>query len=287
MSSIDQLRLKQIESLAVFDPKQVGQSYYQIVCHLPSQVLHIFIHLPSHFPEVKPSIEVKPAINHPWFKNGVLANDRIIKWSLHSSLGKVIEELLLEFSMNPPVINVMTSNQYSKPVEQSIPSPTTLPTQELEFIGLDTKTNQELEDLLLDDNAFAEYFYSLDQVKPNKEMQDSLLEKNNEIAKTNLNREDEIKDLQTRIKALQEINVKHREQLDDLLQEQQKELVRFGSEYITEQLRQMVATSEDMTELSATSYLEGKLTEDEFIKAFKESRKLFHARSFKLEKLTQ
>ena len=52
---------------------------------------------------------------------------------------------------------------------------------------------------------------------------------------------------------------------------------------MTEQLRQMVATSDDMTELCAASYLEGKLTEDEFIKAFKESRKLYHMRSAKLQ----
>jgi hypothetical protein len=44
----------------------------------------------------------------------------------------------------------------------------------------------------------------------------------------------------------------------------------------------MVATAEDMTELSATSYLEGKLTEEEFVKVFKESRKLYHTRNTKL-----
>lgn len=43
----------------------------------------------------------------------------------------------------------------------------------------------------------------------------------------------------------------------------------------------MVATSEDMSELSASAFLEGKLTEEEFLKAFKESRKLYHLRQQK------
>jgi hypothetical protein len=38
-----------------------------------------------------------------------------------------------------------------------------------------------------------------------------------------------------------------------------------------------------MTEQCASSFLEGKLNEEEFIKAFKESRKLYHLRNAKLE----
>ena len=52
-----------------------------------------------------------------------------------------------------------------------------------------------------------------------------------------------------------------------------------------EEVRHLVAASDDMSELCAASFLEGKLTEDEFIKAFKESRKLYHIRNAKLEAL--
>ncbi|KAJ3275893.1 Vacuolar protein sorting-associated protein 37A [Terramyces sp. JEL0728] len=156
-----------------------------------------------------------------------------------------------------------------------------------EYLELDGKTTEEIEEILLDDNAFADYFYSLDQVKPIKQMQDDLLVNNAEIAKSNLSRKEQIEDLKMRIQALQNINAGHRKQLDQLLYEQQQELTRFGSEYLTEQLRQLVATSDDMTELSAASFLEGKLSEDEFIKAFKESRKLYHLRNAKLETLTK
>ncbi|KAJ3258202.1 hypothetical protein HK103_004020 [Boothiomyces macroporosus] len=166
--------------------------------------------------------------------------------------------------------------------------------QKEEFPELDGKTSEEIEEILLDDNAFADYFYTLDQVKPIKQMQDDLLVNNAEIASTfcfilesNLSRKDQIEDLKKRIQALQNINAEHRKQLDQLLYEQQQELTRFGSEYLTEQLRQLVATSDDMTELSAASFLEGKLSEDEFIKAFKESRKLYHLRNAKLENLTK
>jgi molybdopterin-biosynthesis enzyme MoeA-like protein len=52
---------------------------------------------------------------------------------------------------------------------------------------------------------------------------------------------------------------------------------------VTEQLRQLVATSDDMTEICAASFLEGKLSEEAFIKAFKEARKLYHSRAVKLD----
>ncbi|KAJ3313281.1 Vacuolar protein sorting-associated protein 37A [Boothiomyces sp. JEL0838] len=206
MASLESIRTAQIESLKPFSPTELGKSYYQIVAHLPSQIVHI----------------------------------------------------------------------------QSFDN-----MQKEEFPELDGKTSEEIEEILLDDNAFADYFYTLDQVKPIKQMQDDLLVNNAEIAKSNLSRKDQIEDLKKRIHALQNINAEHRKQLDQLLYEQQQELTRFGSEYLTEQLRQLVATSDDMTELSAASFLEGKLSEDEFIKAFKESRKLYHLRNAKLENLTK
>ena len=73
--------------------------------------------------------------------------------------------------------------------------------------------------------------------------------------------------------------------LDALLNEQKKELMRFGTESLTAQFRKLVQESDDMSENSAAMYLDGKLNEDEFIKVFKESRKLYYSRSAKLDKI--
>ena len=48
-----------------------------------------------------------------------------------------------------------------------------------------------------------------------------------------------------------------------------------------------MASADDMSETCAAAFLEGKLGEEEFIKAFKESRRVYHLRMEKLEKLEE
>jgi hypothetical protein len=54
---------------------------------------------------------------------------------------------------------------------------------------------------------------------------------------------------------------------------------------VTEQLKQLIVAAEDDSENCATAYLNGKMSDEEFIKKFKESRKLYHIRNQKLERL--
>jgi DNA-binding transcriptional regulator/RsmH inhibitor MraZ len=88
-----------------------------------------------------------------------------------------------------------------------------------------------VEELLTDESAFADYFYTLEQVKPTKDVQDDLLKNNAEIASNasckpelNVKRAQEIEEIKKRIQKLQEKNAEHRNRLDKLLAEQQKEL---------------------------------------------------------------
>ncbi|KAL2913554.1 hypothetical protein HK105_207014 [Polyrhizophydium stewartii] len=141
----------------------------------------------------------------------------------------------------------------------------------------------ELGDLLADDAAVDDYVAGLPQVREIHGARMGIVEDNAAIAERNLAKEEEIKDLRQRIKALQDMHASHRRSLDQLLKAQQQELARFGGEHITGTLRELVTSSESMSELSAQSFLEGKLTEDEFIRAFKESRRVYHLRSAKHE----
>jgi hypothetical protein len=213
MSSLDQLRQKHIESLAQFEPIRIDSNTYQIPCHLAAITVILVIKLPTRYPEVKPTIEISNTdVHHSLIQNGVIDHQRLRTWNLNSSLARLVEDILMGFTLSPPVFISKYSLQTT-----------------LEGLNpLDHKTDSEVEELLNDENCFAEYFFELPEVSPSKQFNDELLTKNAREAEQNLNRESEIKDLKERVAKLQASNIKHRSELDSLLTVQQKELLVFG-----------------------------------------------------------
>ncbi|KAJ3303528.1 hypothetical protein HDV03_003707 [Kappamyces sp. JEL0829] len=289
MSSISLLRSRQIQTLAPYQPKDVGNGNLQITCHLSSGIAILNLYLSPLFPQEPPVITVQPSqLSHAMINQGTVRHDKLSRWQPSSSLGGIVEDIMVEFSMQPPVLPAAQSphQQQPRPAPQIPPNATrTAPQPTIDIPGLETKTAQELQELLSDNFEFAEFFYGLQEVATTRKVQEELIVQNAKVAQTSMSRTQEIQNLKQRVQALQEQNAEQRKKIDQLLIEQQQELVRFGSEYVTEQLRQLVATSDDMTDLCASSYLEGKLSEEEFIKAFKEARKLYHSRAGKLETL--
>jgi acetyl-CoA carboxylase beta subunit len=85
-------------------------------------------------------------------------------------------------------------------------------------------SDYEIEEMLSDDSAFAEHFYTLPQVKPVKCFNDEILVKNAEEAKQNLIRSEEVEQLKKKVKDLQMINAEYRKKYNDLLNEHRLEM---------------------------------------------------------------
>jgi hypothetical protein len=151
---------------------------------------------------------------------------------------------------------------------------------------IDSLSIQDVDETLHSEDLFASLFYTLEPVKQQKQLHDQLITENNRNAEINLSRAEEINQLKERILLLQKQNQDHRQKLDFLLQQQQQELERFSSKNVTQKLRELVQESDEMTEQICVMFLENKLSEQEFLKAFRESRIVYHSRNSKLEKLT-
>ena len=151
---------------------------------------------------------------------------------------------------------------------------------------IDQLTPEEISQMLESEDVFASLFYSLDTIKQQKQVHDDLITENHNIAVENMSRAQEINDLKSRILKLQEQSFKQRQQLDDLLNHQQQELDRFSTSNVTSMLRELVSISDQETEQICVLFLDGKITEAEFIRMFKEARRVYYGRHMKLEKLS-
>lgn len=104
MNSLASLRAKQIQSIQPFEAKEVRSGVYQIACYVSTMSLFLLIRIDNNFPQSKPEIQVQPKVEHEWVDNGFIFHQRLDKWSPQSSLGKLIEEIMLEFSLRPPIM---------------------------------------------------------------------------------------------------------------------------------------------------------------------------------------
>lgn len=254
MNPLQQLKQRQIASLQPFNPRDLGvregiQSL-SIPVYLSTLNLSLVIVLPRLFPQDSAIFYVDGGLRHDWIleDNGFharqvstqqLPRSRIIPqklpiWSPQASLGKVVEGILLEFTLRPPTINRARGSQEKlgsdkdiSPTRGEVPvrpvEPTArsynkpIPTPEALIPNLDSLTNQEVQNLLTDQVTFTDFFYSLPQVASIRQTQEEFLSKNSEAAKINIEKARQIEELMMKMKALEESNVEARRRIDLLL----------------------------------------------------------------------
>lgn len=63
-----------------------------------------FRELPQTFPEQAPIIRFLTSVSHPWLDSAcvVVGYEKLRNWGTHTSLKNVVNELVVQFSQNPP-----------------------------------------------------------------------------------------------------------------------------------------------------------------------------------------
>lgn len=100
---------KQIDSLRKVNPK-IQEIFRDVEYHVPfvsgnTNVL-LRVSLPPQFPQEKPVVTVQPPARHAWVDalSKVTGCPSLNNFSMHSSLGEVIQSIIEEFSKNPPIL---------------------------------------------------------------------------------------------------------------------------------------------------------------------------------------
>ncbi|RKO90422.1 hypothetical protein BDK51DRAFT_51757 [Blyttiomyces helicus] len=259
-TSSQDLRRKQIASFSVYNLTATEiqkDAQYELPVHTPAMTLFLNISLPSNFPVVPPVISSKPPAHHEWLDpNGVvIGHPKLRFWNQHDSLGKLVKEIVQELTVRPPVplhgMNLNSSRAAKSPAYlpnptvtrsqtvpasaapsptfQSYPSKTTNtsahPFFSPELAHLDSKTAEELEALLKDEDALDEIVNGLDDIKAIQREQAELLASNEALARKNLTREPDVKAISDSVKEQQAILLEEREKFDKQLMLQQDRLV--------------------------------------------------------------
>ena len=84
----------------------VPGSQYEIPLMISSNLtIFLSILLPPSFPNGPPVFVVKPHVRHAWInaQGYLVGHDKLSNWSQHASLGKIVKDINIEFSIRPPI----------------------------------------------------------------------------------------------------------------------------------------------------------------------------------------
>jgi len=157
-----------------------------------------------------------------------------------------------------------------------------------EFPELSHLSREELEDLLVDPVYFQAVFHSLHQVRALYQAQTELGSANESIAKTNLALQDRLYTLRAETKEAFDDAKALEARWKELEREQKEVYQRFTPQFLLMRLRHATTAQDDLSEERASAFVQGLSDAapngpnnrdlDEFVKEFKEQRKVYHKR---------
>ncbi|KAJ3395548.1 Vacuolar protein sorting-associated protein 37A [Lobulomyces angularis] len=308
-----ELKNKQISTLFKEIPtlEQIElNSSYKV--KLKNSHFYLVISLPTNFPQSSPILSLNPsqtAFHEMIDQCGHIKSQKLNNgWRQHYSLGKTCAEILTLLNQNPPTLNISLQQQIAIetnnpannrstpppiPLKQFQSSPISQPQSQpyqlfqYDFLtDLRKKTIEELEELILDDNAFKVYFNDITQVKNLKFSRDEIQIQNETLSKENLEKEENLTRIKNNMLSLMEeysiARAEYASVFDELLKAQE----RFSNDSMISILKKHIETYESSSELLQAKYFELKdsnLNADDFLKSFLEDRKNFHLYTSKLD----
>ncbi|KAJ4482016.1 hypothetical protein J3R30DRAFT_2113097 [Lentinula aciculospora] len=164
----------------------------------------------------------------------------------------------------------------------------------MDFPELAHLSRRDLEDLLNDTNYFQAVFHSLPGVKAMYDAQAELGNANESIAKNNLALQEKLYRLRSETQDAFNEAKSLEARWKELEKEQRDVYQRFTPQFLLMRLRHSVTSQDDASERLATTFIQHQFVEtsdsqsgtatpsgkeiDDFIKDFKEARKIYHKR---------
>uniref|UniRef100_T1IQB7 VPS37 C-terminal domain-containing protein n=1 Tax=Strigamia maritima TaxID=126957 RepID=T1IQB7_STRMM len=287
----------QIEKMTTFHNnvvEVVRHTDYRIPLLLGNVSITLIILLPPYFPQDKPDFQISPPVLHPWVNDEqkVTGCASLKNFHLHSDLSKIIEDIINEFQMRPPLLDLACHSN------AKVPPPPFIPTEMSSIIGtlmnygtyhptsgmnlalevpccfpeLKDLSVEELEHLNNDDANLSEVIDKLPIMQT--------LEK--ELEKLSVHNEN----LASEWKCVDQLT-SCRSDYDEYNARFQELAQRFMPASIQQHLKYAALRAEEESEDLALTFLENKMETEEFLHKFLESRTLYHLRRVKEEKLHQ
>ncbi|KAJ3242605.1 Intermediate filament protein [Chytriomyces hyalinus] len=267
--------------------------------------------LPPQFPLVAPSASIQPPLlfTHEWIvetggpdaENFVIVNG-FEHWNQHLDLARIVAELIdgLISTARPAAASsyLSTSPPSSRVQPPAIPpklhavagansatqSPTTHQSVPLDITGLESKTLEELEELLADPIAFEEHLYSLPRIAEAQKLREEAARVNAEAAGKTLALQSDLFNSRESLRTTQASFLVALESYEQCCKRYDAAMLVMAPDYLLSRLRAAQSESDELGDSLVMSLLRGELPVDEFLKQYREARRVYHARSIRVER---
>eukprot|EP00003_Mantamonas_plastica_P015562 TRINITY_DN2631_c1_g1_i2.p1 TRINITY_DN2631_c1_g1~~TRINITY_DN2631_c1_g1_i2.p1 ORF type:complete len:358 (-),score=166.11 TRINITY_DN2631_c1_g1_i2:36-1109(-) len=150
---------------------------------------------------------------------------------------------------------------------------------------LEDKTSAELQVLLEDEDEFTAFFEGLDRVQQMKSLLSGLINENEELSQTTLQKKQDAEEIEASIAVAEALVAEHRMEYQQLLDQQNAIRQQLSTENLVRRLNEATAEVEEESEQLAEQFLDGDVDLQDFIKQFLDKRTLFYLRQSKAEQL--
>lgn len=305
-SALSQLRKKQEDGLKRKFPgiREETPGCYRLKEILSNgKTLTLSIVLPETFPNVAPSIFVEEDITHSYVEMStrkVIGHPKLNGWGIHNDVGKIVNDILSEFSSTLPVFNSSSQNKASvsntvnntnsgssapvppprnKHNNQSISQP------KATHVGFDEESRRILESLVVpelsglvkDPSACDAFVSSLPKIQQlTKEEQDLSVEVE-QLARQNISQEPLLNETREKLVTCTNVYEKNNEELQRLQKTWNEHLVKFSEAAVLETLSTMIIRSEESAEEIAGNFLDEELAFKSFLTKYKKEKANYHS----------
>ncbi|KAI9034420.1 hypothetical protein DFJ74DRAFT_700802 [Hyaloraphidium curvatum] len=145
-------------------------------------------------------------------------------------------------------------------------------------------TDEEVNELMTDPDAFQSFFLSLDPVKSMNAVSKELRQGNELLARKTLAKEEDLRQLQSTVREKLEEMRRAKAELEKVAKEKETLLARYSPQALVGQLASLAHTSDMESESIAEAFIAGVKSTEDFLKEFREERRLYHLRSGKAER---
>lgn len=294
---IAHMRRQQIDSIKIFNDRvtEITEgSEYKVDFSSNGKLFCVLIQLGKDFPLEKPVLKVEPSVNHPWVNGSsgeIVAAPGLLKFTIHSELGRVIQAIVREFELRPPTLN----DDYQKEFR---PNENSNETSSVSCLGasngdttiasnLNLLTITELEKLNNEPEKLDKFVNELPYLSDLAKILENEITNVENLAQENLNRENEVLSLKTEVNnltcCLSEIFAEYQ----SLTAQYSKLCEKFDPHSIRGNLVDSIAKVDEESEKIAENFLNGEVDLEKFLADYSSHRYLSHSRKFKAENLSQ
>ncbi|KAI9334734.1 hypothetical protein BDR26DRAFT_920753 [Obelidium mucronatum] len=151
--------------------------------------------------------------------------------------------------------------------------------------GLESKSLEELEELLAEPAAFERHLYTaIPRVKESVQLCNDAAKLNAEAAERTLSYQENVQQARERVLSAQRDFAAARIEYDSTCKQYEDTMMAFAPDYLLSRLRAGLQESDDLSDSLVQSMLVGELGMDDFLKRYKEVRKVYHSRAIRVER---